>query len=157
KALATGRPSSETAELDTVTETEAMPLLRRASTHVFGLGIGTVIPMADDTEPLPGISLFWLYDARNFLADVTLQFHAREGRGDVSAGLGVYYPLTRSDLAPYVGGGVRYAATHYTEGSGGNGLQLYAALGLLQGRLGSVQLRAQLELFVDTFSQGRAL
>src|SRR5207253_1827785 len=65
--------------------------------------------------------------------------------------IGAYVPLGTADLAPYIGGGARWAATSYA-GAHGNGLQMYAALGGIAGRLSSVQFRAQVEYFVNTFS-----
>jgi hypothetical protein len=158
KGLATGRAGKETADLDTVTEKEATPALRKAVTHTFGVGIGTVVPFTGDAAPIPGLAIYWLYDARSFLADVTLQFHSKDSRSDFSAGIGAYVPMLDADLTPYAGGGLRYAHTDYLDNSNGaSGVQLFVAAGLLQGRASSLQLRVQLEVFCDTFTQNSTM
>src|SRR5262249_51823213 len=150
KGLATGRPGAETAELDTVTQTEMMPALKRTATQVWGLGLG--VRVSSDGEAVPGMSAFWLYDARSFMAELSFGFHhADYDKSDLTAGVGAYSPFGQSDFAPYVGGGARWASTNYS-GETGKGIQLFAAVGGILGRLSSVQLRGQLEYFVDTFS-----
>jgi hypothetical protein len=147
--LATGRRE---ATVDTVTEAEAMAPLKRPSSHTLGLALSVAVPFGA-TEALPGMALFWLYDARSFLADATLEFHAQNGHGDGGLRLGAYVPTSENDFTPYLGGGARYGASHYDAGTAQSGITLFAAVGALHGRLGSVQLRGQLELFVDTFRQ----
>jgi hypothetical protein len=146
RALASGKPARDTADLDSVTELETVAPHKRSATHVFGLGIGVELPSGGDA--MPGMSLYWLYDARTFLADASIGFHAANGRGDFACGIGGYLPFGSADLAPYLGGGVRWAAGDTGSGPG-NGLELFGALGGIAGRLGSVQLRGQLEYFVD--------
>jgi len=151
KGLVSGRPGSETAQLDTVTQTEATAPLKRGATHIFGVGVGVVVP-TQGGDPIPGMDIFWLYDARSFLADISVGFHARESRGDFALGIGAYYPFGDGDFVPYLGGGARWAATHYGDDGQGSGIQLYAALGAIIGRLGSIQFRGQVEYFVNTFT-----
>src|SRR5215468_2512044 len=116
KGLASGRAGAETAELDTVTETEAIAPLKRAATHVFGLSLGAAIPSQGD--PVPGMNVYWLYDARRFLADVTLGFHHADSGGDFTVGIGAYVPFGSADYAPFVGGGARWASTNYAGATG---------------------------------------
>jgi hypothetical protein len=154
KGLATGKPSGETAELDTVTQSEATAPLKRATTHVFGVSLGVAAP--SDGSAVPGLGVYWLYDARSFLADIALGFHTGGGNSDFTLGIGAYYPLSGGDFTPYVGGGARWAASNYDDARG-NGIQVYAALGGIAGRLGSLQFRGQLEYFVNTFSSTKTV
>jgi hypothetical protein len=153
QGMASGRPGAETAELQTVTQAEARAPLKRAATHVFGVGLGAVAPNGGGAAP--GLQIYWMYDARSFLADITLGFHADGKDNDLALGIGAYYPLAAADFTPYIGGGARWATTEYADARG-HGIQLYAALGGILGRLGSVQLRGQLEYFVDTFRSQRS-
>lgn len=148
KAMMSGRPTVETAELHTVTAVEAAAPWKRASTHTFGLSIGEVAPQNGDS--IPGFGVYWLYDSRSFLADVAVAFHSKDSRGDFTVGIGAYYPFGNGDFAPYLGGGARWSASDYGEGHG-TGIQLYAAVGAIAFRLGSVQIRAQLEAFVNAY------
>jgi hypothetical protein len=153
KGLATGRPPGATAALGTVTEKEAAPVLKRGSSHSFGLGLTMAFPTIDNVKAMPGVDLFWLYDARTVLADVKLQFHTNNDSGDASIGIGAYYPFSTGNFTAYLGGGARLEYAQYSTLRGGSGLTLYGAFGLLQGRLGSVLVRAELQYFVQTFSQ----
>jgi len=56
-------------------------------------------------------------------------------------------------VAPYLGGGVRYAWVDYGSFTS-NGFQLYLAGGLVVGRLSTVSIRLQAEYWVNTFSTG---
>lgn len=148
QSMVSGRPTVETAELHTVTAVEATAPLKRASTHTFGLSIGEVAPHKGDS--IPGFGVYWLYDSRSFLADVAIAFHSSDSRGDFTVGIGAYYPFGSGDFAPYLGGGARWSASDYGEGHG-TGIQLYAAVGAIAFRLGSVQIRAQLEAFINAY------
>lgn len=127
---------------------EATAPLKRAATHTFGVSIGSVAPEHGDS--IPGLGVYWLYDSRSFLADVAIAFHSDKSRGDFTVGIGAYYPFGSGDFAPYLGGGARWSASDYGEGHG-SGIQLYAAVGAIAFRLGSVQVRTQLEAFVNTY------
>jgi hypothetical protein len=151
RGLATGRRE---ATIDTVTEAETLAPFKRPSTHSLGLSLSVAVPFGA-ADPLPGMALYWLYDARSFLADATLEFHAQNNHGDGGLRLGAYVPTSDNDTTPYLGGGARYGASHYdASATAKSGMTLFAAVGALHGRLGSVQLRGQAELFVDTFRQG---
>jgi hypothetical protein len=84
QGLADARPAAELAEIDTVTEREAAPHRKLASTHVFGLRLGetwfTDRPGDHETGQLTGGGVFWLHDARSFLADVGIDYSG--GGGD---------------------------------------------------------------------------
>jgi hypothetical protein len=64
----------------------------------------------------------------------------------------MYYPLSKANLSPYVGGALSYA---WASGPGGDeaGLALRATGGLLFGRLSSVQIRAELSIFSTLFER----
>lgn len=146
RGLADARPAAELAEIDTVTEREAAPYRKRTATHVRGLRLGAAWmvdrPGDGETKLLPGGGMFWLYDARGFLAEVALDYAARGGNHLLTAGLSAYVPLSRSDLSPYLGGGVDWMAAH-TQGETDAGLAVRAAGGVLIGRTSTVQLRLE--------------
>lgn len=156
QGLATGKSARETADIETVTDKEGEPLRKRRATSVWGLEIGYLLPLHDPHDgeqlALPGLALFWLYDARTFLADIAVGFHTDSHEGDLWVGLGVYYPFSRSDFSPYVGGGLRYAHAEYG-GGGASGIVALASVGVLLGRLSSVQIRGELSYFVNMFTE----
>ncbi len=144
--LAEGRTARALAELDSVTEREADPFLRFVATNVFGVKLGSAWLLnrasTPDAHMASGGGLFWLHDARSWLADLSLDLFGTKDDRLVAVGLGLYYPFSRRNLAPYAGGGVSYAWVD-TGGEGGQGLQLRAALGFLFGRLSTVQVRVE--------------
>jgi hypothetical protein len=152
-----GKPSAQNADIETVTEMEGQPLRKRKATHTFGVQLGFLVPMSGDGDAsaIPGAAIFWLYDARSFLAEINLAIHDKDGDGGVALGLGAYYPFHRNDFTPYLGGGLRWASLE-TTGVGGDGLQVYGAAGLLLGRLSSVQVRGELSYFVNTFAESES-
>jgi hypothetical protein len=157
KGMATGQAPEDTAEIDTVTEKESDAYLKKKATSVFGLRLGASAPLhSPDGSPnaLPGFGVFWLYDVRTFLADVSLDFHTKDGDGDFNVSLGAYYPFSRENTTPYLGGGMRYGTSEYG-GNGGSGISAYAAVGVLIGRLSTVQLRGELALFQNLFEENQ--
>ncbi len=158
QGFATGKPAADNAEIDSVTEKEQTAYRKRRATNVFGLELGYLLPLNDPRDgegeqlALPGFALFWLYDARTFLADVAVGFHTDGDEGDFWVGLGVYYPFSRKDFAPYVGGGLRYAFTQYG-GDGGSGMVALISGGVLLGRLSTVQIRGEVQYFFNLFRE----
>jgi len=157
--LAAGKPARDTAEIETVTQKEAEAYAKVKATNTFGLRLGGIFPMnaAGSTaeKALPGGGIFWLYDARSFLADVSVDLH---GAGDSIAfgvGLGAYVPFSRANVAPYLGGGLRWSATRFgseAEVEGGNGIAVFGAGGVLIGRLTTVQVRLEAGWFLNLYS-----
>jgi len=157
--LAAGKPARDTAEIETVTQKEAEAYAKVKATNTFGLRLGGIFPMnaAGSTaeKALPGGGIFWLYDARSFLADVSVDLH---GAGDSIAfgvGLGAYVPFSRANIAPYLGGGLRWSATRFgseAEVEGGNGIAVFGAGGVLIGRLTTVQVRLEAGWFLNLYS-----
>jgi hypothetical protein len=158
RGLADDRLASDEAEIDSVTEREADAYLKYTATHVFGLALGGLYPIQRPVNrsdgPVPGVAVFWLYDARTLLAEITFGLYDGNDRHLVSVGLGAYRPLSRGNLTPYLGGGLRYAWSGLYSGSTANGLQANATLGVLFGRLSTVQLRAEAGYFVNLFREG---
>ena len=121
---------------------------------MFGLRLGATWfverPGDHETKQLTGGGVFWLYDARSFLADVGIDYAAGGGNHLLSTGLGIYLPVARGNVTPYLGGGLDYAVAH-TEGDTGAGLAFRAAGGVLVGRLSTVQLRFEAGYRVTAF------
>ena len=154
-AMVTGRPVRESAEIDTVTDKEMQNLNRRAANKSFGLHILTLMPFntADgEFRPVPGLGLFWLYDARSWLADIALDFGHKDASSLYSVSLGGYYPLSREDFAPYVGGAIRLSSLSLG-GRGSGGVSFQPTVGFLLGRLSSVQIRGEVGYLINTFSE----
>ena len=154
-ALVTGRPVRESAEIDTVTEKETQNLNRRSANKSFGLHIFTLMPFntADgEFRPVPGMGLFWLYDARSWLADIAVDVGHKDASTLWSVSLGGYYPLSREDFAPYVGGAIRLSSLTLG-GRGSGGVSFQPTAGFLLGRLSSVQIRGEVGYLINTFSE----
>jgi hypothetical protein len=157
--MKTGKPVRDSAELETVTSKETMALNRREANRSFGLRISSLLPFntaAGDFEPITAGGLFWLYDARNWMADVSVDIGGGSGsRFFIDAALGAYYPLLREDFTPYIGGQIRWAELQ-AGGSGASGLILQPTIGILLGRLSSVQIRVEGGYFFDTFGEDQS-
>lgn len=155
-SIATGQRAQENAQIDTVTESEADPYRKQMATRVFGLKVGMLAPLARpgrDAAVAPTLGIFWLYDARTYLAEVFVDFASSSNSvAAFNVGLGGYYPFERGNTTPYLGGGVAWSAIDFG-GNGANGLRLHGAAGMLLGRLSSVQVRAEAGYFVNAFSE----
>jgi hypothetical protein len=155
--LAEGRPARLLAEIDSVTEKESDPYLKYVATNVFGLRLGNAFLMnrafpAGTMHSAAGGGIFWLYDARSFLADLAFDLHGGEDDRLVSLGIGFYRPLSTANFAPYVGGGVAYQWVS-TGGDGASGLALKAAGGAVFGRLSTVQIRMEVGYAIGLFQE----
>ena len=150
-ALEIGKPVRESAELETVTDKETQTLNRRNANHTVGAHIFTLVGLgtaSGSTETVPGGGLFLLYDARAWMADLSFDF----GSAYYGAAIGGYYPLLREDFTPYFGAVVRLAHLQLG-GQGAGGIIVQPTIGILLGRLSSVQLRAEAGYFVATFAE----
>jgi hypothetical protein len=163
EGLAKARPASELAELDTITEREARPRLKRATDALFGLRLTSTMAVnrADPerrTGAASGLALLWLYDSGQFLADVDLGLVVSNlDRGSTrdhaaSLGMGIYAPFSKSDLTPYAGGGLAYSWANFG-GESGNGLVARAGGGILIGRLSRVVVRVDASWFYSLFTE----
>jgi hypothetical protein len=157
--FATGQPASRTAEIDSVTQREYEPYLKQEATRVFGVRLGAVVPLSRPTGDVSagtGVGLFWLYDAREFMAEIWGDFYVSSSSAShvsiFDLGLGAYYPFSRKNITPYAGGGAAWSITDLG-GEGANGVRLNGAAGVLIGRLWSVQCRAELGYFVNLFGE----
>jgi hypothetical protein len=160
-ALATGRPASQTADIESVTQKEADPLLKQEANKIFGLRLSSLVatnrPGDLDPQLFPGIGVFWMYDARSFLGEVSIDLHLRNGDdasgGGFAVGIGGYYPFSRENFTPYLGGALSYAFVNDFGGSGATGIRVLPTVGFLFGRLSTVQIRGELGYFFNTFGE----
>jgi hypothetical protein len=154
-SVATGRSAQELAELDTVTEREADPFLKYVATHMLGIKLGAYFPQ-DRADPklasvsMNGGGIFWMYDARWYLAEVSLDLQSADEDTLVAIGIGAYYPFTRGHVAPYVGGGIAYTWADHG-GTAGEGIAFRAGGGVIVGRLSTVQFRIDGGVWIDAF------
>ena len=152
-----GERASGNAELDTVTVQEAEAPLKVTATRSVGLRLGTIVPLnrpAGEVAAAPGLGVSWLYDARAYLAELFVDYYnspsSKQYAFDV--GVGLYYPLGRRNWSPYVGGGAAYSIESFG-GAGANGLRFHGAVGVLLGRLSTVQMRGELGYFINSFTE----
>jgi hypothetical protein len=155
--LASGKPVSQTGEIDTVTQKEADPYLKQMATKVFGLRLAAAVPFGrpvGKTATATGLGLFWLYDAREFMAEIFGDFFvsSAEKTSIFDFGIGGYYPFSRRNITPYVGTGAAWSVTSLG-GAGANGVRLHGAMGMLIGRMWSVQARGEIGYFVNLFGE----
>lgn len=154
-AMVIGKPVRESAELETVTNDEMTTLNRRNANKTFGLHLFTLLPFNTPSGKfgaVPGLGLFWMYDARSWMADIAVDLGGHNGNVIFDVGLGAYYPFFRTDFTPYVGGKIKYGYFSYG-GSGSAGVSLEPTFGILLGRTSSVQMRAEVGYFVDAFPE----
>ncbi len=163
EGLATGRPARELAEIDSVTLKESDPYLKYMATNVIGVRLGSAFPvnrLSGGAGAAGGGGVFWLYDARTYLAELTLDVFQGDRDSLVQLGIGAYWPLTRGNVSPYLGGGLAYTWAHEdvatgaggTIGASSSGLSFRAGGGLLVGRLSTVQLRLDAAWSVNAFA-----
>jgi hypothetical protein len=154
--MKSGKPVRDSAELETVTGRETLALNRREANKSFGLRITSLLGFdqaGGSFEPVTAGGLFWLYDARNWMAGIAVDIGGgSNGRFLIDASLGAYYPFLREDFTPYIGGEVRWAELQLG-GAGASGMILQPTAGILLGRLSTVQIRAEIGYFFDTFGE----
>jgi hypothetical protein len=154
-AMQIGKPVRDSAELDTVTDKEMQTLNRRTANKSFGVHLFTLLPFnsaGGSFNAVPGGGIFWLYDARAWMADIALDLGGQGGNSFFGAAIGGYYPLLREDFTPYFGGLVRWSFMDLG-GRGASGISFQPTAGILLGRLSTVQLRAELGYFVNSFGE----
>jgi hypothetical protein len=160
--LARGGRAADLAEIDTVTAKEERPLRKMTAWMAYGLKIGSLVPIhrPDPTAragSAGGVGLVWHYDARSWLADVSLEgftsnLDAWKPDPDraLAVAIGAYKPFSKGNVAPYLGLGLAYAVTRFADVSG-HGIQPRASAGLLLGRLSNVAVRVEAGWFIDAF------
>jgi hypothetical protein len=164
EGLARRSPARDLAEIDTVTAREARPLPKRQASYAGGLRLGALVPLerADPeqrTGVLGGLGLVGFFDARSWLADVSLDawvsdldFTSDPDRAfQVSTGL--YLPFSRGDVAPYLGGALAFGYSKLGGDEGGSGLSARAVAGLLLGRLSDVSVRVEWGYFWNLYDE----
>jgi hypothetical protein len=156
-AFAAGKPVAQTAEIDSVTQKEADPYLKQTATRVFGVRLAAAVPFgrsAGDTTTATGFGLFWLYDARDFMAEIWGDFFtsSAESASSFNLGIGGYYPFSKKNVTPYVGAGAAWSHSNFG-GQGASGLRLNPAFGVLMGRLWSVQVRGEVGYFFNLYGE----
>jgi hypothetical protein len=117
-----------------------------------GVRLGGLVALASTGGNQPsagGGSAYALFDARDFLADVSGDLYFGGNARFLALGLGAYYPFLPGNVTPYLGGGLKVGWTRFG-GDGVFGLLPFAAAGVVAGREGFVQLRAELTYFVCT-------
>ena len=120
------------------------------------LGGATAVSSAGGNDPSAGGGgAYALFDARDFLADVSADAFVGDGVRFLALGLGAYYPFLPGNVSPYLGGGLKVGWTRFG-GDGVFGMLPFAAGGVVVGREGYVQLRAELSWFVATGRERRA-
>ncbi len=117
-------------------------------------GLAALSSLAADTPTAGGASAYALFDGRDFLADVGADLYFGSGSHLIAAGLGAYYPFVPANITPYLGGGLKVGWTKFG-GDGTFGMIPFAALGVLFGREGYIQIRGELAWFVALSREDR--
>jgi hypothetical protein len=154
-AMHVGRPVRDSAELETVTVKEGQALNRRNASRSFGVHIFTLLPFnaaGGSSNVMPAGGLYWLYDARSWMADIAFDIGGQGDRAYYGMAIGGYYPLSREDFTPYIGAMLRWAYMNLG-GHGSSGIVVQPTAGVLLGRLSSTQLRAEVGYFVNSFAE----
>lgn len=146
KGLAGAGPAAKNADVDSVTAREAEEPRRRPAVKGFGVRLGGAWfvdrPGSGRASTLTTTGVFWQYDGRGVLADVALEGGGGDGDAYFAPALGVYLPIGRTNVAPYVGGGAALLLVGLN-GQGGSGMDFRAAAGLLVNRLSRLQFRVE--------------
>jgi hypothetical protein len=124
----------------------------------LGLRLGGLVAagnLATDTPTAGGASAYALFDGREFLADVMADLYFGSDARFIAGGLGAYYPFVQANITPYLGGGLKLGWTRFG-GDGAFGIIPFAALGVLIGREGYIQVRGELAWFVSLSREDRA-
>ena len=98
------KPAEKVAEVGTITAQESLTPIRRMALMTSGIGFGYLYPQngyeGDETFALDFLSH---YEAKDF--NVTALFGIRKG---IALNIGMSYLFTRTDLCPYLGGGLGF-------------------------------------------------
>jgi len=117
-------------------------------------GLVAVTSLSNDTPTAGGVSAYGLFDGRDFLADVMADLYFGNDARLIAAGLGAYYPFVPANVTPYIGGGLKVGWTRFG-GDGTFGMIPFAAAGILIGREGYIQVRAEVAWFVALSREDR--
>ena len=150
-SLATGKPAADNSDIESVTQKQSDQLMKETATKIFGVRVGAMFALnrpASKATAMPGLGLFWLYDARSFMGEVALDLHSGDNATSFDIGIGGYYPFSRQNFTPYIGGSVAYAL-----GDLGHGLRVQPSFGFLFGRISTVQFRGEIGYFINTFGE----
>ncbi len=112
-AIVNGTSTDETAQLGQVTEKEREVDVRREGDSGLGLRVGVVSPISGYDQSQFGslIDISYWYETRDFAIEPRLGFRFdnavedEAGYSEWGMDLGAYYILSRSDFAPFIGGG----------------------------------------------------
>lgn len=148
-----GEPLAE-ARVSEVTEEESDAFKRKRANSYFGVVLTGMPARSSGSDAfLAGANVYWLYDARTFMADIEAGFASGQGSSNGAWGgvtVGMLYPLLDRDVTPFVGGGVGYGRLEIG-GFSGSGLQIFADAGVIYGRTSSVHFRADVRPFLTTY------
>lgn len=130
KRLASGlckrEKASDRVTVETITEAEAKPKLRRESFHTVGLLLGYMFPMGGsygkkiegdiygngspkiegDVTEMPGGSIAYLYETPYYMGEVAYGFYKRSYSSLWGINFSGYKFLSLNDVSPFVGGGI---------------------------------------------------
>jgi hypothetical protein len=117
-------------------------------------GLYAVSSAGGGTPCAGGAGAYALFDGRDFLADVGADAYFGDGARFLALGLGAYLPFSAGRISPYLGGGLKVGYTSFG-GDGAFGMIPFAAVGVVVGREGYVQLRAELAWFLAAAREDR--
>jgi TolB-like protein len=98
------KPAEDVAEIGTITAQESVTPVRRQALMTSGINFGYLYPQNGyEGKEIFALDFVSHYEGKDF--DATALFGIRKG---VALNIGVAYLLTRTDLCPYVGGGLGF-------------------------------------------------
>jgi hypothetical protein len=165
RAIATGKPLSETATVSTVTEREAKEPARRTALAMTGLRIGQALPVASSfggSGSMTNLAWFFMFELRELAAMIDFDFRwTTESNAPVEAfsfGLdlgGRYFLDPEANHGWFVGGGGGLRAIKVTRPDGrdsASGLGGYIESGIMFFRTTDFHIIASLRYDANAFS-----
>ena len=124
----------------------------------IGVRLGGMLAATSAAPGVPsaaGGGVYALLDGREFLADASVDAFGGSSATLFSGGLGIYLPFVPRNVTPYAGGGLRLGWSKFG-GDGAFGLLPFLAGGVLFGREGYFQVRAELSWIFAAASEESA-
>ncbi|MCK9183547.1 MAG: outer membrane beta-barrel protein [Fibrobacteraceae bacterium] len=173
KNLGTKKEAANNATITSVTQKESAPLRQKRTNNSFGVGISGLLQTTDPGPLfLPGLEVFWLYDARNLLVQTEGSFNQATIDDDndkemvlLAFGISAYYPFSETDFTPYLGGGISYSSVEIgsdddydnDDEENKNGILFRVGGGLMLNRTSTVSIRLRLEYVIATYTVDKYL
>lgn len=152
--IGTENKATTTDDIYSVTNLETQQLKKKESNNSFGIGLSGLALFGDQSSSsvVPGLSLVWSFDARDYIFDVKTAWNFNNTRDVYSLSIEMEKPIYTKGNSPFLGGGLAFSRTaisddyssYYgtsTPTAKGYGLMALAGGGYIFNRTSSVSLR----------------